>query len=68
MAHRQDDQDGSINRCDTGTVLADREDQKPRCSRCTSCNRRSLVQRVLDDPAWTGRLTDDDRRGLTPLF
>ncbi len=27
-----------------------------------------LVQRVLDDPAWTERLTDDDRRGLTPLF
>jgi Tn3 transposase DDE domain len=27
-----------------------------------------LVQRVLDDPAWTDRLTDDDRRGLTPLF
>lgn len=27
-----------------------------------------LVQRVLDDPGWTERLTDDDRRGLTPLF
>jgi TnpA family transposase len=27
-----------------------------------------LVQRVLDDPTWAGRLTDDDRRGLTPLF
>jgi hypothetical protein len=27
-----------------------------------------LVQRVLDDPTWSGRLTDDDRRGLTPLF
>lgn len=27
-----------------------------------------LVQRVLADPAWASRLTDDDRRGLTPLF
>jgi TnpA family transposase len=27
-----------------------------------------LVQRVLDDPDWANRLTDDDRRGLTPLF
>jgi hypothetical protein len=27
-----------------------------------------LVQRVLDDPSWDSRLTDDDRRGLTPLF
>jgi len=27
-----------------------------------------LVQRVLDDPAWAGRLIEDDRRGLTPLF
>lgn len=23
---------------------------------------------MLDDPAWAGRLSDDDRRGLTPLF
>lgn len=27
-----------------------------------------LLQRVLGDPAWAGRLTDTDRRGLTPLF
>jgi len=27
-----------------------------------------LIQRVLDGPAWAGRLTDEDRRGLTPLF
>jgi hypothetical protein len=27
-----------------------------------------LLQRVLDDPDWAGRLTDADRRGLTPLF
>ena len=27
-----------------------------------------LVQRVLAEPAWADRLTDDDRRGLTPLF
>lgn len=27
-----------------------------------------LVQRVLADPAWASRLTDDDRRGLTSLF
>jgi len=26
------------------------------------------VQEVLDDPAWAGRLTDDDRRALTALF
>src|SRR5215472_4367673 len=27
-----------------------------------------LVQRVLEDPAWARRLTDEDRRGLTGLF
>ncbi len=27
-----------------------------------------LVQRVLDDPTWADRLTNEDRRGLTPLF
>lgn len=27
-----------------------------------------LVQEVLADPAWAKRLTDDDRRALTPLF
>jgi TnpA family transposase len=27
-----------------------------------------VLQRVLDDPDWAGRLTDADRRGLTPLF
>ncbi|MGZ6870167.1 MAG: transposase, partial [Frankiaceae bacterium] len=27
-----------------------------------------LLQHVLADPAWRGRLGDDDRRGLTPLF
>ena len=27
-----------------------------------------LVQHVLAEPTWTSRLTDDDRRGLTPLF
>ena len=27
-----------------------------------------LVQEVLADPAWANRLTDDDRRGLSPLF
>jgi TnpA family transposase len=27
-----------------------------------------LLERVLEDPAWAGRLTDADRRGLTPLF
>jgi len=27
-----------------------------------------LLERVLDDPVWVGRLTDADRRGLTPLF
>lgn len=27
-----------------------------------------LLERVLEDPAWAVRLTDDDRRGLTPLF
>ncbi len=27
-----------------------------------------LVQQVLKDPTWAGRLTDDDRRALSPLF
>lgn len=27
-----------------------------------------LVQHVLAEPTWTSRITDDDRRGLTPLF
>ena len=27
-----------------------------------------LVQRVLEEPAWATRLTEEDRRGLSPLF
>jgi TnpA family transposase len=27
-----------------------------------------LLQRVLEDPVWSTRLTDEDRRGLSPLF
>jgi Tn3 transposase DDE domain len=27
-----------------------------------------FLQRILADPAWTGRLTEADWRGLTPLF
>lgn len=27
-----------------------------------------LLQRVVEDPAWSGRLTDADRRAITPLF
>ena len=27
-----------------------------------------FLQRILEDPAWAGRLTEADRRGLTPLF
>ena len=27
-----------------------------------------LVQRVLDGPVWAGRLTEKDRRGLSPLI
>jgi TnpA family transposase len=27
-----------------------------------------LLQRVLEDPAWAERLTEDDRRALSPLF
>jgi hypothetical protein len=27
-----------------------------------------LVQRVLEEPSWASRLTDEDRRGLSPLF
>jgi TnpA family transposase len=27
-----------------------------------------LLQRVLAEPAWAARMTEDDRRGLTPLF
>ncbi len=27
-----------------------------------------MVQRVLADNAWSARLTDEDRRGLSPLF
>lgn len=28
----------------------------------------TIVQRVLADRAWAARLTDEDRRGLSPLF
>ena len=28
----------------------------------------ALVQIVLSDPEWAARMTDDDRRALTPLF
>jgi len=27
-----------------------------------------FLQRILEDPAWARRLTDADRRALTPLF
>jgi hypothetical protein len=27
-----------------------------------------LVERVLSEPVWANRLTDADRRALTPLF
>ncbi|MEU7858283.1 hypothetical protein [Nonomuraea sp. NPDC049141] len=27
-----------------------------------------LIQSVLKDPAWQQRLTDADKRGLSPLF
>jgi TnpA family transposase len=27
-----------------------------------------FLQRILEDPTWAGRLSDADRRGLTPLF
>ena len=27
-----------------------------------------LLQAVLRDPGWAGRLTEEDRRGLSPLF
>jgi hypothetical protein len=27
-----------------------------------------MIQRVLSDPSWSGRLTTDDFRGLTPLI
>jgi hypothetical protein len=27
-----------------------------------------LIQRVLNDPSWAARLTDEDRRALSPLF
>lgn len=27
-----------------------------------------LVERILGEPAWANRLTDADRRALTPLF
>ena len=26
-----------------------------------------MIQQVLDDPTWAHPLTDNDRRGLTPL-
>jgi len=44
------------------------------CSRSTSCSRAwsfintQLLQAVLRDPAWAGKLTEEDRRGLSPLF
>jgi hypothetical protein len=27
-----------------------------------------LIQAVLRDPAWAAKLTEEDRRGLSPLF
>jgi TnpA family transposase len=27
-----------------------------------------MIQEVLSSPAWSGRLTDEDTRGLTPLL
>jgi hypothetical protein len=27
-----------------------------------------LLQAVLADPAWAGKLTDEDQRALSPLF
>ena len=27
-----------------------------------------LIQQVLAEPGWANRLTQEDRRGLTPLF
>ncbi|MCC6177709.1 MAG: Tn3 family transposase [Chloroflexi bacterium] len=27
-----------------------------------------LLQRVLEDPTWSVRFTDEERRGLSPLF
>ncbi len=27
-----------------------------------------MIQQVLADPAWAGRLNADDRRGITPLI
>jgi hypothetical protein len=27
-----------------------------------------LLQAVLHDPAWAAKFTEDDRRGLSPLF
>jgi hypothetical protein len=27
-----------------------------------------MIQRVLSEPSWLGRLTTDDLRGLTPLI
>jgi TnpA family transposase len=27
-----------------------------------------LLQAVLRDPIWAGKLTDEDRRALSPLF
>jgi len=27
-----------------------------------------MLQRVLAEPIWTGRLTKEDQRGLTPLI
>jgi hypothetical protein len=27
-----------------------------------------LLQAILRDPAWAGKLTGEDRRGLSPLF
>jgi hypothetical protein len=27
-----------------------------------------MVRRILADDAWASRLTDEDRRGLSPLF
>ena len=27
-----------------------------------------MIQDILADPAWAARLTDEDKRGLNPLF
>lgn len=56
-------------------IASNRQDEQEMTALCLRILQAALVyintlmlQDVLDEDAWTSMLTDEDRRGLTPLF